>query len=332
MVPYFPPPRLHLFGPVYIYGFGTLVAAAVIVGWWMSTARCRRKGLDADFFQDLLMYVFVAGFVVAHLFSVLAYFPKEAAANPLLLFKFWENISSFGGMAGGLLGFWLFFRIRGKGTGFRDRLAYLDVIAYAFPFAWTVGRLGCTVAHDHPGTVTSFPLAISLDTAGAREYILSVYQAAGRLSELPPAPQLGKLGFHDLGWYEFLFSLFVMVPVFLLLDRKERKPGFYLLAFLLIYAPARFLLDFLRLADATYFGLTPGQYAAAAVFLLSLAMAWSGVLWKEGGGGSGGGSGQRAGDPAPSRSRTPDSRGGERGGTRATTVRFLPFLFASYRA
>jgi phosphatidylglycerol:prolipoprotein diacylglycerol transferase len=289
MVPYFPPLRIHLFGPVYIHAFGVLVAAAVIAGWRLSLARCRRKGLDPDRFRDLLVYVIGTGFVCAHLYSVVAYFPGDAMRNPLLLLKVWENISSFGGIAGGLLGFWLYFRIEGRKAGFAERLASIDVIAWAFPFAWAIGRLGCTVAHDHPGTVTSFPLAVSLESAEAREYIQYVYREAGRLAELPGAAELGKLGFHDLGWYEFLYTLLVMIPVFLLLDRKERAPGFYPLAFPLLYVPARFLLDFLRLSDATYFGLTPGQYAGAAAFGVASVLAWTGVLRKGRGNGSGDG-------------------------------------------
>jgi prolipoprotein diacylglyceryltransferase len=78
MIPYFPPLRFHLFGPLYIHAFGVLVAAAVIAGWRMATARCRRKGLDTEFFQDLLLYVIGMGFLGAHLYSVLAYFPEEA--------------------------------------------------------------------------------------------------------------------------------------------------------------------------------------------------------------------------------------------------------------
>ncbi|MBP2673378.1 MAG: Prolipoprotein diacylglyceryl transferase, partial [Deltaproteobacteria bacterium] len=106
MIPYFPPLRFHLFGPVYIHAFGVLVAAAVIAGWRMATARCRRKGLDPEFFQDLLLYVIAMGFLGAHLYSVLAYFPEEALKHPILFLKVWENISSFGGIAGGVFGFW----------------------------------------------------------------------------------------------------------------------------------------------------------------------------------------------------------------------------------
>ena len=78
------------------------------------------------------------------------------------------------------------------------------------------------------------------------------------------------MAFHDLGWYEFLYMSFLMVPAFFVLDRKPRPPGFFLVAFLLLYVPVRFLLDFLRIGDARYFGLTPGQYAGIAVFLAAI--------------------------------------------------------------
>ncbi|HEU4949835.1 MAG TPA: prolipoprotein diacylglyceryl transferase family protein, partial [Candidatus Deferrimicrobiaceae bacterium] len=156
MLPYYPQPRIHLFGPVTIHAFGTLVALAVIVGWRSAVARCRRKGLDPEVCEDLLAWVVLSGFVVAHLYSVIAYFPREVMRDPLLLLRFWENISSFGGFIGGLAGAWLFFRAKSARIAPADRLGYLDVIAYVFPFAWVIGRLGCTAAHDHPGTVTTF--------------------------------------------------------------------------------------------------------------------------------------------------------------------------------
>jgi len=276
MIPYFPQPRLHLFGPVSLHGFGTMVAIALVAAWWVTTARCRKKGLDPERMQDMFGWVVVTGFIVAHLYSVLAYYPREAMENPLMLLKMWENISSFGGIAGGMLGFWLYFRFKGSGVGFQERIRYLDVIAYTFPFGWLFGRLGCTLAHDHPGAITSFPLAISLKSEAARKYIRLVYEEAGRQAELLPELELSRLGFHDLGWYEFLFTALFLVPVFLLLDRKKRAPGFYIMAFPLLYIPARFLLDFLRVSDATYLGLTPGQYAAAAAFVVLLVLAWRG--------------------------------------------------------
>lgn len=266
MIPYFRQPQLPL-GPVTLHAFGALVAAAVIAGSELAVRRCRKQGLDPQVCLDLVLYAVVAGFVGAHLYSVLAYYPREALRDPIILLKVWENISSFGGFVGGLTGIALYFRRKGRAMDRTTRLRYLDAIAFAMPFAWAIGRLACTTAHDHPGTVTTFPLGVSLAGDEARAFITSVYRDAGRLAELPPWNALGRLAFHDLGWYEFLITALGLVPAFLWLDRRTRPPGFFAAAFVLLYAPVRFLLDFLRMADARYFGLTPGQYAALAFFL-----------------------------------------------------------------
>jgi len=266
MIPYFEQPVLPL-GPVKIHAFGVLVAAAMLVGIQMTLSRCRKLSLDTDLCADLLFSMLIAAFVSAHLFAVFAYFPGEVAKNPLMLLKIWENISSYGGIIGALFGIWLFFRWKSPpppdGTGWK----YLDAIAFVFPFAWAIGRLGCTVAHDHPGTVTHFPLGVSLSTPEARAYITYFYGAAGRLADLPEAGRLAGMGYHDLGWYEFLYTLLVIVPAFLALDRKPRMTGFYPAAFFLLYVPVRFFLDFLRISDARYAGLTFAQYASIAGFL-----------------------------------------------------------------
>jgi len=280
MIPYFRQPTLAV-GPVTLHAFGALVAAAVIAGSELAAWRARRQGLDPAAALDLALYAVIAGFLGAHLYSVFAYYPRDVARDPLILIRVWENISSFGGFAGGLLGIALYFRRRRGQLGWAERLRYLDAVAFALPFAWAIGRLGCTVAHDHPGSVTTFPLAVSLARPEARAYIEAVYREAGRFADLPPPEALARYGFHDLGWYEFLFTVLVLVPAFLWLGRrKDRRPGFYVRAFVLLYTPIRFLLDFLRVADARYLGLTPGQYAAALFFAAAAAY---GLLGRRGG-------------------------------------------------
>jgi prolipoprotein diacylglyceryltransferase len=80
----------------------------------------------------------------------------------------------------------------------------------------------------------------------------------------------GLLGAH-LFWYEFLY-LSLVVPVILLLGRRARAPGFFLGTFVPLYMPVRFGLDFLRIADARYGGLTPAQWLASAAWLGALAI------------------------------------------------------------
>lgn len=278
MIPYVTQPCVQL-GPLRICAFGVIVAAAASVGLELGRRRFRRFGLDPAIGEGFAWYTLIGGFLGAHLFSVLVYFPEKVARNPLVLFKVWEDISSFGGMIGALIGMSLFFLRRAPGLDARLRRAYVDVAAYIFAFSLAIGRIACSLAHDHPGTLTHFPLAISLRSASARAYIADVYADAGRFATLPRPERLPSLGFHDLGWYEFLYLSLVVVPVMLLLDRwfarrhghATPSTGLFLATFVLLYMPVRFALDFLRVNDARYGGLTPGQWTAAAALAALLA-------------------------------------------------------------
>ena len=260
MLPYFAQPVWHV-GPLTIHAFGIAVAVAVWVGLNIVQRRFEHANLDPAVGQRLGGWMIVGGIVGAHLFSVLLYFPHKLRDDPWLLMRVWEDVSSFGGIIGGLLGALLFFTLRGQALSALARLAYLDAIAFVFPGALAIGRFGCALAHDHPGAVTTFPIAISLQSDAALNYIRGVYADAGLA--LPQAAP--SMGFHDLGLYEFLYLALVVVPLFAYWARRRQPAGFYLAAFASLYFPVRFGLDMLRVADARYVGLTPAQWVAALV-------------------------------------------------------------------
>jgi phosphatidylglycerol:prolipoprotein diacylglycerol transferase len=269
MIPFLQQPSFSV-GPLTLQAFGFILAMSVVVAEALYRRRLRVLGLNVETGMSLAWYALVSGFAGAHLFSLILYFPDKLARNPLLLFKFWEDVSSFGGMLGGAVGLAIFLRTRGKSLPALVKWAYLDAIAFVVPFGWAIGRIACSLAHDHPGRITSFPLAVSLSSARAREFIARVYADAGLA--LPSADALSRLGFHDLGWYEFLYLALFASPLFLWLDRRSsvhpRAPGFWVATIALVYAPMRLVFDTLRVADIRYFGLTPGQYAAAAILMV----------------------------------------------------------------
>ncbi|MEA3246023.1 MAG: prolipoprotein diacylglyceryl transferase family protein [Gemmatimonadota bacterium] len=274
MIPYLEQPSWRL-GPVTVHAFGVIVAVAVLTGLVLGGRRFRQLGLDARVGDGLAGYVVVCGFLAAHLFSVLFYFPHEVVENPLVLLKVWEDISSFGGILGGIGGAWLYFRIKAPSIDRALRWVYVDVVAYVFPVSLAIGRIACSVAHDHPGTLTTLPLAVSLESGAARAYIDGVYRAAGRFAELPPTAVLARLGFHDLGWYEFVYLSLLVMPVTLALGRKSRTPGAFFMSFIALYMPVRFTLDSLRVSDVRYAGLTPAQWVAL-LLLAALPVLWIG--------------------------------------------------------
>ena len=70
MIPYLEQPSLRI-GPVTVHAFGVIVAAAVLTGIELGRRRFRRLGLDPGMGEGVAWYAVVAGFVGAHLFSVL---------------------------------------------------------------------------------------------------------------------------------------------------------------------------------------------------------------------------------------------------------------------
>ena len=83
---------------------------------------------------------------MAHLVSVIFYFPERIRENPLVLVYIWSGLSSFGGFLGAALAF-LYFTRKEK----IPALPYADAVALGLVIGWIFGRTGCFTAHDHPG-------------------------------------------------------------------------------------------------------------------------------------------------------------------------------------
>jgi phosphatidylglycerol:prolipoprotein diacylglycerol transferase len=244
MIPYF---SGHLFdiGSIPIHMFGVLVAIGVIVGDRIVVKQGAKRGLDPQDVRFLNARIVIGGFIVAHLVSVIFYYPERIKENPLVLLNVWSGLSSFGGFLGAFLAF-LYYTKKEK----IDRLAYADSVALGLSVGWIFGRLGCTTAHDHPGRRTSFFLSVDYPPLG------------------------GHLGGprHDLGLDELLFTIVLAIVLFQY-NKKPRPPGHIIGLAALMYAPVRFGLDFLRatdvaLPDQRYAGLTPAQWACLATLVL----------------------------------------------------------------
>ena len=246
LIPYFDVPILE-FGPVVLDSWAILVSIGFIVGLEISRARGIRMGLDVRDVVDGSVFTVGMGFLVGHLVHVLAYHPERLEEEGVMsLVKVWTGFSSTGGFIGAVLGSLVFYGLIRK----RPYWRHADAITFGFPFAWVFGRLGCFSAHDHIGRKTDFWLAVNF-RGGAR---------------------------HDLGLYEALWTM-VIAGAFWALRERPVKDGFFLALFATMYAPIRFLLDFLRNtdtdgADVRWAGLTPAQYGMILMFSVGLWLVW----------------------------------------------------------
>lgn len=230
-------PELRIVGPITLKPFGVLVAASILVGYWLAVQRAKRTGLDMQIFSDCLFWALAGGFIGAHLFWAAFYNPQLVSKNPLVLLKIWEGISSFGGFFGGSLGVYIFFRKKQV-----DVIKYFEAIAFGFVPAWAIARLGCTVVFDHPGRMTDFVLGMA-DTGGVVR--------------------------HNLGLYEMLWTIAIAVILYGLSNFHPFE-GFHVVLVFFLYAPARIFLDSLRVDDRTWAGFTPGQYFSILLLVLGI--------------------------------------------------------------
>lgn len=237
----------HL-GPVPIHPFGLLVATGILAGRAFTIHRAKQAGIEPEEMDEAILYTVISAFLFAHLTEAVFYHPDQIARQGLIyLLKVWKGLSSFGGFFGGIFGF-LFFVHRKK---VRYPLLYAECILQGLVLGWIFGRLGCTIVFDHPGALSNFFLAFE-QPGGAR---------------------------HNLGFYEFLFTLLILLPTILFLHGLKVSQGAYIVAVLILYTPMRFFMDFLRLdsaepgGDMRYLGLTFAQYGCILLFILSLYLA-----------------------------------------------------------
>ena len=222
--------------------FISLVVGLLVAVWF---AKTHRRSLRLTL--SLALHLVAFSFPISALLNAVFYDPETlvgALKTPSQLWRFRFGLSSYGGIVGAVIG-GLVWQSRHRGSLLRIG----DAAAFAGPFGWAVGRLGCFLTHDHPGRRSDFLLAVA-------DY---------RVGEPPYSAR------HDLGLYEMLVFLGI-AAAFAFLPRKPRPDGFYVALLPLLYTPVRFALDVLRApafegGDIRYGGLTPGQYASITLFI-----------------------------------------------------------------
>lgn len=236
MIPYYTLPKIP---GLPIKPFGVLVYLGTILGYLWCLRRAKQYAVPAQRITSIVVWVVFPAFYLSHVLQVVMYFPHKITEDPMSLLTMKGGISSFGGLMSFAVLAVIYYRVVKPPEN-----AYVlgDIFTQGFLLAWIFGRFGCAMAHDHPGIASDFFLAV----------------------QYPDFPK------HDLGVYEFLYTVLVMVPISIWIHHRKFKPGMQLVVFSLIYAPFRLLGDALRTADARYFGWTPGQYCSVILFLFGL--------------------------------------------------------------
>lgn len=231
-------------GPITIQVWGLMVALGIVAAVLLMRNYTKKYLLSEEVMIDMALWAIVSGFIFARFFHVVFYNLEYYLQNPDEILKFWHGgASSLGGFFGALLAIYIFVKVRR--FSWKEIVPYFDIGALGLWLGWGVGRIGCFLIHDHPGTLTHFIGAVDFPT-GAR---------------------------HDLGLYESLVGWILFIVFALLFKGLVKRSWGYVAAYSSIaYAVIRFGLDFLRAtdlpgSDARYWYLTPAQWGMIVVVI-----------------------------------------------------------------
>ncbi|HPV70742.1 MAG TPA: prolipoprotein diacylglyceryl transferase [Candidatus Magasanikbacteria bacterium] len=241
MIPYFSTTGWQI-GLIKIQAWGLLVALGFLIGFFLVWRKIKEQKRSNEVFLDLFVWITAVALIMSRLVYVFFEGREFYWQNPLEIIKIWQGgLSSFGGFLGAALVLIWFFKKK------KITWSDLDILSWAFSFAWAVGRSGCFLIHDHLGILNNSFLAINFPEGARLDMAL--------LEIIMLLPWLGLIFWKGEKWF--------------------KKPGLLSSGLFLWYGVGRFFLDFFRaqdilIPDSKYGYLTFAQWGCIICIILAL--------------------------------------------------------------
>ena len=210
-----------------IHTFGALLAASYLAAFWWMQREGRRQKLDVEALSSLALWSIGGAIVGAKALLVLRSLPDFSSMSGAdFLSSVMASAGDFyGGFIGAVVAALWFFRRHPQLRFWQSA----DICAPAIALGQAIGRIGCLMAGDDYGRPTTMPWAVTFTDP-------SVATIAGSPLGVP---------LHPVQAYESVVCLVLFVFLVRLLRRK-RFDGEVMLMYTLLYATARFVLEFFR--------------------------------------------------------------------------------------
>ncbi len=216
-------PELFEIGPLTVHAYGFFLALAFIVGMLVSFWYLRKQFMDAYVVFELVLAAAVGGIVGARIFYIIGHWSSFSSAW-WEIFYFWdvEGLVFYGGLIVGIAAAVAVVKWRGLSIG-----VVLDSGGLAVPAALAVARVGCYLNGCCYGKSTSLPWGVT-------------FPRATQLSMGMPSNPV-----HPTQIYEIIMDLAILI-ILLAVYKRFRYRGEIMLAFIMLYAVARFINEFFR--------------------------------------------------------------------------------------
>jgi phosphatidylglycerol:prolipoprotein diacylglycerol transferase len=234
---------LHVLVDGYFWDYVHLCTDPAKVDWPLDKAECLSSAYDG---------VWDAARAVCH--------PKTA--DCFAWAKFWAGgLTYYGGLIGAAAAAWFLLK--------RDRFPFwkaADMAGFAVPLGLAFGRMGCLMAGCCFGSVCHLPWAMSFPSGSAAS-------EAQFHEHLLPSSHMWSLPVHPTQVYESAASLAISAVCMLVVLPRKRYDGQVFASFLVLYAAARFAIEFLRRdARGGLLGLSTSQLLGIALVGVGLAI------------------------------------------------------------
>ena len=245
-------PRLFELGPITVYTYGVLLAAAYLLGLKFAMVRAKQRGLDSARVLDLGIYIIISALVGAKLLLLVTDFQTFRNEPRELL-----TLARSGGVFyGGLIlavavALWY---IRRVGL---PLWTTCDVFAPGIALGHVVGRFGCLFAGCCYGRPTTKPWGITFTDPFAQANV---------------GTPLG-VPLHPTQLYEAGAEALILI-VLLATERRGRPfAGRTFWLYMMLYAISRFIIEFYRGDDrGTVFMFSTSQFISILLAPLAIVM------------------------------------------------------------
>lgn len=227
-------PRLLTFPPFDLFGrtvgplalptYGILLVLGMLAGLWVVTRQARKEGLVAETISDMAVYAIIAGLIGAKVLLLIVEWPYYSHNPRELLSLFQSGGVFYGGLLGAIpVAFWYARRHR------LDGWKTADVLAPGVVLGQAVGRIGCFMAGCCYGRPTDVAWAVTFRDLYANRNV-------GTPLDTP---------LHPTQLYESA-ACFLILGFLLWMAPRKRFHGQVVLAYVVLYAVARFVVEFFR--------------------------------------------------------------------------------------
>ena len=271
MIDITPDPVAFQIGSFPVHWYGICYAVGLAAVYLLLVREARRRRQDAELVGNAMIVVAIAALIGGRLYHVIdqwalyapdpitAILPISRQADGSYAFAGFSGLGVPGGIITGTIAAWLLTRRHRV-----DFWTWADIVAPALFVMQAVGRFGNFFNQELYGPPTSLPWGIAIDCA---------HRVAAYPCEAFP---LATTHFQPLFLYESVSGLVGAATLLWLARNRTARlvPGDLLLIFFVWYGATRFILEFFRYGNWTFFGVPTAQIVTVAFILVGLVGLW----------------------------------------------------------